>query len=594
MVLTLMVLGAILVVLVRELAAPAPTMLGGVVVLVVVDVVPPEVAFAGFSSPATVTIAGLFVLARALQVHGGLTGALVAVLGSRGSAARDGGPTRGSDRWTLGRLVASVLGASAVVANTPLVATLGPMVRTWSEREGRPASTFLMPLSFAAILGGVVTTIGTSTTLVVSGLVDQAGLGSLGLLEVLPVGLPVALVGGALLVALAPRVLPDRRSSYAQVASHERDYTFRLQVEPDGPLMGRTITASGLRNLDDVYLAGLHRGDLDLAPLSPSTVLQAGDVLSFVGRVDRVLDVAGREGLTHADETQATLLEGDGHRLVEAVVGTNSPLVGRTPKEMSFRGHYGAAIVAIHRQGQRVDAKLGEVRLQAGDALLLLTDVDFEERWRPTHDFAIVVPLAHADDVGTSRRGLVLGVLAAMVVAAAVGVPILVAVLGACLVLVATRTIRFWDARASVDLDVLLIVATAIGLGGAVASSGLADRVARGIEVVADGGGPVLALLAVLVGTLVLTELVTNVAAAALMVPVALDVAVRVGADPRGWAIGVAVMASCSFLTPIGYQTNTIVYGLGGYRFSDYWRLGLPLTLLALAVTATLVPVVWG
>ena len=583
MVVALVVMVAIVVVLARELYAPAPTLLAGIVVLTILGVVPAEEAFAGFSSPATLTIAGLFVVARALQVHAGL-GALL----SRGLGRGDG------DRAVLGRLVVPVLAASSVIANTPLVATLAPMVRTWSERHGRAPSTYLMPLSFAAILGGVITTIGTSTTLVVSGLVDQSGLGAFGFVEILPLGLPVALVGGALLVLLAPRVLPDRRSTFAQMASHERDYTFRLQVQAGGPLDGHTVTDSGLRNLEQVYLAGLRRGELELTPLSPTTVLEAGDVLTFVGRVDQVLEVSSRPGLVHADETQATLLGGEGHRLVETVVGSNSPLANRTPKEMSFRGHYGAAIVAIHRQGERVDAKLGEVRLAAGDALLLMTDDDFEDRWRPSRDFAVVVPLETHDTTPSRYRPLVGLTTVAMIVAAAVGVPILTAVLAACLVLVGSRAIRFWDARGSLDLDVLLIVAAAIGLGGAITSSGLAEKVGDGIEAVASSGGTALALLAVLVGTLVLTELVTNVAAAALMVPIALDVATRVGADPRGWAIGVAVMASSSFLTPIGYQTNTIVYGLGGYRFSDYWRLGLPLTCVVLASAMVVIPVVWG
>ena len=583
MAIALAVLAAIVVVLARELVSPAPTMLGGVVLLVVLGVVPPEEAFAGFSSPATLTIAGLFVVARALQVHGGLAALLTRLMG-----------TGAGDRVMLARLVAPVLAASSVIANTPLVATLGPMVRSWAERRGRAPSTFLMPLSFAAILGGVITTIGTSTTLVVSGIVGGRGLGAFGLFEVLPLGLPVALAGGMLLVLLAPTVLPDRRSSYAQVASHERDYTFRLQVQTGGPLDGHTVTDSGLRNLADVYLAGLRRGELELTPLAPTTVLQAGDVLTFVGRVDRVLEISSRPGLLHADETQAGLLDGDRHGLVEAVVGTNSPLVNRTPKEMSFRGHYGAAIVAIHRQGERIDAKLGEVRLAAGDALLLMTDEDFEDRWRPTRDFAVLVPLEDGDTGPSPRRPLVALTTVVMIVAAAVGVPILSAVLAACLVLVGSRTLRFWDARGSLDLDVLLIVASAIGLGGAITSTGLAERVGDGIEAVAASTGSLTALLAVLVGTLVLTEMVTNVAAAALMVPVALDVAARVGEDPRGWAVGVAVMASSSFLTPIGYQTNTIVYGLGGYRFTDYWRLGLPLTLVVLAASMVVIPAVWG
>jgi di/tricarboxylate transporter len=241
-----------------------------------------------------------------------------------------------------------------------------------------------------------------------------------------------------------------------------------------------------------------------------------------------------------------------------------------------------------------VDAKLGEVRLQAGDALLLLTDHDFAERWRPGRDFAVVLPHDASSAVASPRRGLVVGVAVAMVIAAAVGVPILTAVLAACLLLVGTRTLRFWDARSALDVDVLLIVASAIGLGGVVTASGLSGEIAAVIDRAAGAGGAVVALAAVLLGTLVLTEVVTNVAAAALMVPIALEVAGRVGADPRGYAVAVAVMASSSFLTPIGYQTNTIVYGLGGYRFGDYWRLGLPLTLTVLGLALVVVPAVWG
>ncbi len=583
MAVTIAVLVAVVFALARELFAPAPVMLGGLVVLVITDVVTPAEGFQGFSSTATLTIAGLFVVARALQVHGGLAPLLARMMGSGGS-----------DRALLSRLVVPVAGISSVVANTPLVATLGPMVRSWSERTGRPASKFLMPLSFAAIIGGVITTIGTSTTLVVSGLVDQSGLGAFSLFEIAPLGLPVALVGCALLVILAPVVLPDRRSSYAQVSSHERDYTFRIQVQSDGPVAGATVAQAGRRNLQDVYLAAVSRQAREITPVHPDTPLVAGDVLTFVGGVDHVLDLASRPGFAHADETQTSLLDDDTRHLVEVVVGAGSPLLNRTPKEMSFRGHYGAAIVAIHRQGKRVEGKLGEIRLEAGDALLLMTDADFEERHRGSGDFAVVVPLTDGAAVGSRRGPFVLAVGVGILAAAALGVPILIAVLSGCLLLVGTRTLGFWDARASLDLDVLIVVASAIGLGAAVESSGIAAEVAEVIGRVADTGGERLSLAAVLLGTLVLTELVTNVAAAALMVPIALDVAMRVDADPRGWAMAVAIMASSSFLTPIGYQTNTIVYGLGGYRFSDYWRLGLPLTVAVYATTVVAVPVIWS
>lgn len=588
MVLTLAVMVGVVVALGRELISPPATMLGAVIVLVVLDVVEPAVAFAGFSSTATLTIAGLFVVARAVQVHGGLERGLTKLLGSGDN-----------DRRTLIRLVLPVVATSSVIANTPIVATLAPMVRDWADRHGRAPSHLLMPLSFAALLGGIITTIGTSTTLVVSGIISTpASEGGLGLpafsfFETLPIGLPAALVGTVAMIVLAPIVLPDRRL-VTTIDNGDREYLFRLGVTPGGPLDGQTIAEGGLRNLDDVYVAAIRKSGRDPRPARPGTTMIGGDVLTFVGRVSHVESLRRTPGLELPDETQANLLDGDADGLVEVVLGNNSPLLGRTPKSSSFRGRYGAAIVAVHRGGERVDGRLGDVVLRPGDALLLLTDVDFVERWMPRRDFAVIVPVESPERPVSGRRLMVLGITLAMIVAAAAGiVDILTAVLAACLVLGVTRTVRFWDARASLDLDVLIIVAAAIGLGGAVTTSGLAGEAAGGIEAIAGGAGSLAALAAVLVGTLIMTELITNVAAAALMVPIAVDIANRVGEDPRGWAVGVAIMASASFLTPIGYQTNTIVYGLGGYRFGDYWRLGLPLTITVLAAAMLLIPVVY-
>ncbi|HEX2028511.1 MAG TPA: SLC13 family permease, partial [Nitriliruptorales bacterium] len=470
---------------------------------------------------------------------------------------------------------------------------LAPPLRSWAERRHRAPSRFLMPLSFAAILGGLGTTIGTSVTLLVSGLVAEAGLGGFGILEITPLGLPLAAVGGALLVVLAPRVLPDRRSPYAQVATHERDYSFGLRVEPGGVLDGLDVRAAGLRRLEGVYLARIQRGDREIAPVPPDELLVGGDLLTFVGRVDHVRDLQARDGLKSAEEQHIALVDGRDHGLVEVVLGAESPVVGRTPKEVSFRGRYGAAIVAIHRAGQRVEAKLGEVRLEPGDALLLFADGAFAGRWRDRRDFLLVVPLDPPDHRRDRRAWLPLTVLVAMVAAAAAGLPLLEATLGAVLVLVVARAVSISRARQALDLDLLLVIAGAIGIGGAVEASGLADTTAEAIAAVAGPFGGLGALATLLVGTLVLTELVTNAAAAALMVPVALEVASRTGGDPHAYAVAIAVAASSSFLTPIGYQTNTMVYGLGGYRFTDYWRLGLPLTLAVIATTLLVMPLFW-
>ncbi|MDP8960011.1 MAG: SLC13 family permease [Actinomycetota bacterium] len=580
---TLAVLAAVLVGLALDRVSPATAVLGGLVVLLLTGVLTPTEAFSGFANPATVTIAALFVVSRAVQQTGLLGSTVQRILGD-GEGARS----------PLVRLVAPIVMLSSVIANTPIVATLASPVRDWAERHGRPASHYLMPLSFAAILGGLVTTIGTSTTLVVSGLLDQLGFEPFSLLEITPVGLPVALAGGVALVATAPRVLPDRRNPLQQVATGERAYTFHARVEPGGPLDGAGIRAASLRALEGVYLAGVERGGREVAPVAPEEVLEGGDVLTFVGRVDHVRDLVSRPGLKSAEEQHVDLLRIARRSFFEVVLGPSSALVGQTPKELAFRGRYNAAIIAIHRAGERVMGKLGEVRLHAGDALLLLADPRFDERWRDRRDFLVVVALDD-EDVRVDRRAwLALGVLAAMVVAAASGLmPILQATLAAVFVLVATRTVSIQQARDALDLDVLLIIAGSLGLGAAVESSGVAATVANGIAGMATTAGALGALAAILVGMVVLTEIITNTAAAALMLPIALQVATRVGADPHAFAIAIAVGGSASFLTPIGYQTNTIVYGLGGYRFGDYWRLGLPITAITVVSAMLVIPLVW-
>ena len=580
------IVGVVIVALVREWAAPAAVMVGGLVLFVLTGILEPVEAFVGFSSPATISIAGLFVVARALRDHGGVGVGVDRLLGDGSSGSRG----------ALSRMVPPVVGLSGVMNNTPLVATAGPIVRDWAQRRGVAATHLLIPLSFASILGGVLTTIGTGPNLIVSGLLQASGYAPFSLLTVTWVGLPLAVVGGLLLVVVAPSVLPDRRSVHERLAGHERDYTVRLRVVPDGGAVGCTVAGAGLRELETTYLAAIVRAGSEVSPVAPDTHLEADDELVFVGRVEQIRDLLAHPGLVEAEHPQTRLLEGDGHRWVECVVASTSSLVGTTLKEVSFRGRYGGAVVAIHRAGQRVQDKLGGVRLRAGDALLVLADTSFPERWQGSSDFAVVVPLDVEVAGGRDgRRVVTLATLVGMVALAASGlVPILVAILAACSVLVVTRAISFRRALDALDRDVLLIVASAIGLGVGLDASGVAGLVAGAITGLADATGPLMALAVVVVGTIVLTELVTNAAAAALMVPVAISTAEQVGVDPTGFAVAVAIAASASFLTPIGYQTNTIVYGLGGYRFGDYWRLGLPLAVVVLVTTLVVVPRVWG
>jgi len=570
--LTLAVVIAMFIAMVRGLAHPAVAILSAVIMLLIAGVIDAKQAFSGFSNAAPITVAALYVLARAVEDTGILRPLVAAALGEG----------RG-ERMSLLRLCFPSAAASAFLNNTPIVAMLMQPVSEWAEARDISPSRFLMPLSFGVILGGVVTTIGTSTNLVVSGLLENAGQAPLGLFEITHVGLPMALVGIVLVAITAPLLLPARSTPRRDLRSAERDFVVRMVVDPAGPIAGKTVEAAGLRHLEGVFLVEIERGGDPIAPVAPTTVLHAGDNLLFVGQARLILDLRNRAGLVSAETPHLEELETPEHRFFEAVVGANSPLLGQTPKQVGFRGRYQAAIVGVHREGQPVIAKLGEVRLRLGDTLLLLADSSFRERWRDRPDFLVITPLDGDALSPPIARGKALWVAAigigVVVVAGSGLLPILQASLIGAVLLVATGTISARTARDSVEIDVLVVIAASFGLGAAIEQSGLAASLGRAIVELASGLGWRFVLFGIVAATVVLTEFISNNAAAALMFPIAMATASQVGADPRAFAIAVAISASNSFLTPIGYQTNTMVYGPGGYHFSDYVRLGAPLTI---------------
>lgn len=569
--------------LVRDTVAPAIAVLGADVVLLVTGVIDEKAAFSGFANAAPITVAALFVVAAAVEKTGALQPLVAAAL-RRG----DGG------RMELARLLVPTAAASAFLNNTPIVAMLAPQVADWAEKRGKAASMYLMPISFATVLGGVVTLIGTSTNLVVAGLMVEQGMAPLGMFELTRAGLPVAVLGLIVLIALAPRLLPDRRPPRAALAGDLREFVMHCTVVPGGPLDGQTVETGGLRHLQGVFLVEVERAGESLPVPSPATLLRGGDRLAFAGRVDTVRDLQNMRGLVASEHQHSQGYDSADHTFFEAVVSGASPLVGKTLREAEFRGRYQAAVLAIHRAGERVNAKLGTVPLKEGDTLLLLSDRGFGRRWRDRSDFLLVSKLGGAPPP-SSRQALFVALLTfGLVVVAGLGlIPILHASLIAATALVVTRVLSPSQARAAVDLDVLVVIGASFGLGAAIERSGLAALLGRGVVDGVSPLGPVAVLAAVVVATMILTELITNNAAAVLLFPIAMATASQLELNPRTFAVAVTIAASTSFVTPIGYQTNTMVYGMGGYRFGDFVRLGLPVTLISLVSIVIFVPLFW-
>jgi di/tricarboxylate transporter len=557
---------------------------GALVTLFVVGIIDEDQAFGGFSNEAPITVAALYVLTGAADATGALEGHITRILGSG---------RRQRPRRDLARVCFPSSAMSAFIANTPLVAMLAPRVTSWARRNGNPPSRYLMPLSYAVIFGGCITLIGTSTNLFVSDLMEDAGQRPVGLFEITPVGLPLAVVGVCLIVLLAPKLLVERGTLVDDLAAHTRDFTVEMMVVPGSAIAGKTITEAHLRNLEGVFLVEAERDGQALAPVGPDHRLEAGDRLTFAGNLDRLIDLQRVPGLVSTEERHFAPADGQSSRnFYEAVVGASSELVGVTLKDVGFRSRYGAAVVAIHRAGERINAKLGAVRLRPGDVLLVIGGTDFHERFRDQRDFALIAPLRRMKPVRREHARVVELAILGLIVTAGTGLLDLLQVsLVLAFGLVAFRVISPSEARRAVDFDVIMLMGTSFGLASAVAASGLAKEIANVLVHVSEPLGDLGILAGILITTMLMTELLSNNAAAALMFPIAMATAQQSGLDPRPFAMVILFGATLSFLTPIGYQSNTLVWSMGGYRYGDFARLGAPLTAAVIVVTVLLVPV---
>lgn len=580
--LTLAVVVGVLGTLALSRIAADVILMSGLLVLVISKVLTPREALVGFSNTGVMTIAVLYVVAAALKETGAVHWIAHALLGQPKSVQR-----------AQMRMVVPSSILSAFMNNTAVVAMFLPAVQEWCRRLKMPPSKLLLPLSYAAMLGGTCTLIGTSTNLVVDGLLQQRYGQAFGMFDITLVGIPVLLVGGGFLILFAHRVLPDRQGVLEQV-KNAREYAVEVKVEANGALVGKSILEAGLRNLAHGYLVEIERRGRIIAAVSPDTQLEADDVLYFVGAPDSARELRAIRGLTPASGNPHKLHVNHHERcLVEVVLGPDFPSLGQTIRESRFRSNFQAVILSVSREGSRLPGKLGDIRLKVGDTLLLETSESFVEQYRFRKDFLLVSPLSDSTPPNYSKAPVAMAILVAMVSVSAVGLlSILEAALLAGGAMLATRCITAGKARRYVDLTVLVVIAASFALGEAIVKSGVAELTATQLIVLFDPS-PWMALLLIYILTSIFTEVVTNNAAAVLMFPIAASVAEAMGLSVLPFAVAVMFAASASFMTPLSYQTNLMVYGPGGYRFSDYLRLGLPLNMLICATTVILIPLFW-
>jgi len=562
---------------------PDTVMLGGLTLLLLTGVLTPAEALAGLSNEGMVTVAVLYVVVSGLQETGGTAWVSQSLLGKPRSVAH-----------AQMRLMAPVSFLSAFLNNTPVVAMFIPAVQDWAKRHGIAASHLMLPLSYAAIAGGTCTLIGTSTNLVVNGLlVGQTKEASLGMFDIAWVGVPTLLLTILFTALFGRRLLPERHSILSQL-ENAREYTVEMLVEPHSPLEGKTIEEAGLRQLPGMYLVEVDRDGHLMPAVSPQQTLRGGDRLLFAGVVDSVLDLQKIRGLKPATD-QVFKLQSPRHQrcLVEAVISESFPLLGKSIREGRFRTLYQAAIIAVARNGERINRKIGDIVPRPGDTLLMETHPSFLERYRNTRDFLLVSRLDNSTPPRHERAWIAVAIMAGMVLLATLGwLSMLQAAMLAAGLMLLSRCTSASAARRAMDWQVLLVIAASFGIGIALETTGAAGILAGGLVGLA-GDNPWATLALMFLATSFLTNLITNNAAAALMFPIALAAAARLDVSVLPFAIVIMKAASASFATPIGYQTNLMVMGPGGYAFSDYLRMGVPLTFLTGVLTVLIAPLVW-
>jgi len=559
-------------------------MVGGLTLLLLAGVLSPEQALAGLANEGMVTVGVLYVVVAGMRETGGISWIVHSVLGRPRSLLH-----------AQLRLMAPVAVMSAFLNNTPVVAMFIPAVKDWARRNSLSVSKLMIPLSYASIAGGTCTLIGTSTNLVVNGLlIKTTGSAGLSLLELAWVGIPVTMIVFIFVLISSKWLLPERLPAISRY-DDAREYTVEMMVEDGSTLSGKTIEQAGLRQLPGLFLIEIDRQGQVMPAVSSHEVLHDGDRLVFAGIVESVVDLQKINGLKPASNQIYKLDSARQDRvLVEAVVSDSCPLAGRSVCESRFRNVYNSVIIAAARNGKRIQQKIGDIVLRPGDTLLLEAHHSFRDQQRNSRDFFLVSEIDDASPPQHQKAMLAMSILGLMIVCVTAGwLSMLKASLLAAGLMILTRCISGRAARRSVDWQILIVIAASFGIGSALHSTGAAESIAVSLINLA-GGSPAISLALMFVTTALLTAVATNNAAAVIMFPIAITTANNLGTSILPFVITLMVAASASFATPISYQTNLMVLGVGGYRFSDYIRIGLPLTLLVGITTVIVVPFIWG
>ncbi len=489
-----------------------------------------------------------------------------------------------SEKGVMLRLTPPLLGFSAFFNNTPLVVMMTTSMQNWCRERNLHASKFLLPISYLTIFGGMFTIIGTSTNLIVHGWLLDKGFEGFSFFELAPYIILGVVIGVIYLALFSSKILPATDTAISERYDDGRSFLYEAVVKKQCALIGKTVTSAEFERLNDLYLLKIIRDEETISPIRLDDMIQENDILIFTGSLESLtsLEKFNHLSIRTDEEVSMKSLQSEDAKLVEAVVSHNSSIIHSKIKHSNFRGRYDAAIVSVHRKNEVINKNIGDIRLKPGDVLLLLVGKDFKVNAYNTEDFYVLTEISSNKTLDKKQSILAVTTFIAMILSVAFGfLSMFTAVLFCVGLFIIFDLFDSIQIKKSIPFPVLLLIIASLGIGKVVETSGVADLIAKTmIGLIAENFGMIGLLAGIYIITNILTEVITNTAAAVIILPISLEVATYLDISPVSVAVVVAAAASASFSTPIGYQTNLIVYGPGGYKFSDYFKLGLPLNFI--------------
>lgn len=492
-------------------------------------------------------------------------------------------------RGFLFRMMSQVAILSSIINNTPVVALMTPYVVEWGKKHNIAPSRLLIPLSYATIMGGMITLIGTSTTLILNGFLQDYNHPSLLFEDLFVIGSSVTVVGILFILFIGYKLLPDHKDVLKTYKENKREYVVETRVLPGSKLIGKNLLDAGLRNLKGVYLVEILRGTKMIFPVEPIEVLAEEDILFFAGNTKDIVDLINSDVGIELPTT-AKSYDSDNAEIVEAVMNNYSSLINTTVKKSDFRNRYNAAIVAIHRNGKKVSGRIGDIVLQVGDLLLLYTGSDFRNRVEIYRDLYVVSRLQNIVKPG-NKKYYALGLMAicAIILLNFSQLTLFPALMIILCIMIGFNLITTRDVKRELDLNMIIILVFSLAVGQAIIKTDAGNMVAMAIIDLLEPYGNIAILIGILILTNLLASFIGNVGAVSISFPLAYAISTNLEINGYPFFLTVAYAASAAFLTPISYQTNLIIYGPGGYKFKDFFRIGLPVNFVYLSVAMAVI-----